>query len=31
VEPVDLDVPAGYVLVCRDPDGIPVELFAPRT
>jgi catechol 2,3-dioxygenase-like lactoylglutathione lyase family enzyme len=25
-----VDAPAGHVLVCRDPDGIPVELFAPR-
>lgn len=23
-----VDAPAGHVLVCRDPDGIPVEFFA---
>ena len=25
-----VDAPAGHVLVCRDPDGIPVEFFASR-
>lgn len=24
------DAPTGHVLVCRDPDGIPVEFFASR-
>ena len=26
-----VDAPAAHVLVCRDPDGIPVEIYAPRT
>jgi glyoxylase I family protein len=25
-----VDAAAGHVLVCRDPDGIPIEFFAPR-
>ena len=25
-----VDAPAGHVLVCQDPDGIPVEFFASR-
>ncbi len=26
-----VDAPTGHVLVCRDPDGIPVEFFATPT